>query len=157
MPKGAKNDLSKDKPRSRKGTSPSRKTSPRSPKVAPRSRKMTPREETARSFERAMARQKPDKYILRLYITGLTPRSSRAVENLKAVCEEYLQGHYELEIVDIYQHPNLMEGEQIFAAPTLIKKLPEPLRRLVGDMSDKDRVLLGLDLKPKKKEPLPKD
>lgn len=105
---------------------------------------------TLDAFERA-ARKKPSRYVLRLYVTGMTAKSIRAIENLKAICEEYLQGRYDLEIVDIYQHPVLMRGEQIIAAPTLIKKLPEPLRRLVGDMSDRDRVLLGLDLRPKSK------
>jgi circadian clock protein KaiB len=106
---------------------------------------------TLKEFERAAARKQPARYVLRLYVTGMTPKSIRAIENLKAICEEYLPGRYDLEIVDIYQHPVLMRGEQIIAAPTLIKKLPEPLRRLVGDMSDRDRVLLGLDLRPKSK------
>jgi circadian clock protein KaiB len=84
---------------------------------------------------------------LRLYLTGTTPASVRALANLKRICEEHLQGQYELEVIDIYQRPSLLEGEQIFAAPTLIKKLPHPLRRLVGDMSDTEAVLLGLDLR----------
>jgi circadian clock protein KaiB len=84
---------------------------------------------------------------LRLYLTGTTPASVRALANLKRICEEHLQGQYELEVIDIYQRPSLLKGEQIFAAPTLIKKLPPPLRRLVGDMSDTERVLLGLDLR----------
>jgi circadian clock protein KaiB len=87
------------------------------------------------------------KYILRLYIAGMTPNSQRAVENMKKICEEYLQNRYELEIIDIYQQPSLAEGEQIIAAPTLIKQLPLPLRRLIGDMSNTEKVLLGLDLK----------
>lgn len=88
-------------------------------------------------------------YKLRLYITGMTPNSKRAVENIKNICEEYLQGRYELEVVDIYQQPKLAEGEQIIAAPTLIKHAPHPLRRLIGDMSDTDKVLSGLDLMKK--------
>jgi circadian clock protein KaiB len=104
-----------------------------------------------KKLERTAARKQDARYVLRLYVTGMTPKSTRAIENLKAICEEYLHGRYHLEIVDIYQHPVLMRGEQIVAAPTLIKKLPEPLRRLVGDMSDRERVLLGLDLKPKEK------
>ncbi len=104
---------------------------------------------TTAEFERALTRTKTEKYLLRLYITGMTARSTRAIENIRAVCEEHLKGHYELEIIDIYQHPNLAEGEQIIAAPTLIKKLPVPLRRMVGDLSDKERVLLGLDLRSK--------
>ncbi len=102
---------------------------------------------TTAEFERAAARKASSRYVLRLYVTGMTPNSTRAIENLRAICEEYLPHRYELEIVDIYQHPVLMRGEQIIAAPTLIKKLPEPLRRLVGDMSDRERVLLGLDLR----------
>ncbi|MDD5658027.1 MAG: circadian clock KaiB family protein [Elusimicrobia bacterium] len=87
------------------------------------------------------------RYVLRLYVTGLTPRSTRAIANVKAVCEAHLAGRYDLEIVDIYRKPELAKGEQIIAAPTLIKKLPLPLRRLVGDLSRQDRVLLGLDLR----------
>ncbi len=102
-------------------------------------------------FERVVSQKDEAKYVLRLYVTGMTRNSTRAIENLRAICEEYLPGRYDLEIIDIYQHPVLMQGEQIIAAPTLIKKLPEPLRRLVGDMSDKERVLLGLDLRHHRK------
>ena len=87
------------------------------------------------------------RYVLRLYVTGMTSRSSAAVAAIKAVCEEYLQGRYDLEVIDIYQHPVLAKDEQIIAAPTLVKQLPAPLRRLIGDLSDKERVLLGLDLR----------
>jgi len=86
-------------------------------------------------------------YILRLYLTGTTPASVRALHNIKQICDEHLPGRYELEVIDIYQRPTLLEGEQIIAAPTLIKKLPLPLRRLVGDMSATEKVLLGLDLR----------
>ncbi len=99
------------------------------------------------AFEQAVPDQANTRYLLRLYITGMTPHSSRAIENLRAICEEYLPNQYDLEIIDIYQHPVLLEGEQIIAAPTLIKKLPAPIRRLVGDMSNKESVLLGLDLR----------
>ncbi len=88
------------------------------------------------------------RYVLRLYVTGMTPRSGRAVKNLRAICNEYLDGRYDLEIIDIYQQPVLTKGEQIIAAPTLVKKLPLPMRRIIGDMSDRDRVLVGLDLVP---------
>ncbi len=98
-------------------------------------------------FEKALRDSYTEKYVLRLYITGMTPASTRALENLRSICEEHLKGRYELEIVDIYQHPNLAKGEQIVATPTLIKKLPQPLRHFVGDLSNKDRVLLGLDLR----------
>ena len=87
-----------------------------------------------------------DKYILRLYITGTTHRSALAITNLKKICEEYLEGRYELEVIDLFKHPSLAKDEQILAAPTLIKKLPLPFRRFIGDMSDKEKVLMGLDL-----------
>lgn len=103
-----------------------------------------------RRLERAATEEKQKRYLLRLYVTGMTAKSTRAIANLRAICDEYLQGRYELEIIDIYRRPVLLQGEQIVAAPTLIKRLPHPLRRLVGDMSNKDRVLLGLDLKPQK-------
>ncbi len=105
---------------------------------------------TTAAFERALKRRSKEKYVLRLYVTGMTPRSMRAIENLEQICSEYLKGRCKIEIIDIYQRPQLMHGEQIIAAPTLIKKLPVPLRRLVGDLSDKERVLFGLDLKSKK-------
>ncbi len=88
-----------------------------------------------------------DIYILRLYITGSTSRSILAIKNLKNICEKYLEGQYELEIIDLYQNPGLAEGEQIIAAPTLIKELPLPFRRIIGDLSNKEKVLLGLDLR----------
>jgi circadian clock protein KaiB len=119
---------------------------PRKDAIMPEAKKKTTTEE----FEEALAQSKPEKYVLRLYITGMTPRSTRAIESIRNLCEAHLQGRYELEIVDIYQKPTLLQGEQIIAAPTLIKKLPLPLRRLVGDLSDTERVLVGLDLRPKK-------
>ncbi len=91
------------------------------------------------------------KYVLRLYITGTTPRSEEAIRNIKKICEQELKGRYELEIIDIYQQPELAKKEQILAAPTLIRKLPLPLRKLVGDMSDKERVVVGLEIQPEKK------
>jgi len=105
---------------------------------------------TTEKFEEALAKPRTEKYVLRLYITGMTSRSSQAIENIRSICEAHLQGRYQLEIVDIYQNPGLAQGEQILAAPTLIKKLPLPLRRLVGDLSNEERVLVGLDLRPKK-------
>lgn len=90
------------------------------------------------------------KYVLRLYVAGINPRSSSAIKSITTICEEHLKGHYELEIVDIYQQPTLAKGEQIIAAPTLIKKLPLPLRRFIGNLADEDRILVGLDLRPKK-------
>jgi circadian clock protein KaiB len=87
------------------------------------------------------------RYLLRLFVTGMTPRSTDAIARIKAICEEYLPGHYELEVIDIYQQPEVARVEQIVATPTLIKKLPLPLRRLVGDLADKKRVLLGLNIR----------
>jgi circadian clock protein KaiB len=97
-------------------------------------------------LEKAAATKKKEKYVLRLYITGMTPRSMRAAMNIKEICEKHLKGRYELEIVDILRSPVLAQGEQIIAAPTLVKKLPLPLRKFIGDLSDTERVLLGLDL-----------
>jgi circadian clock protein KaiB len=88
-----------------------------------------------------------EKHVLRLYVTGMTPRSTEAIARIKMICEERLAGRYQLDVVDIYQQPSLAKGEQIIATPTLIKALPLPLRRLVGDLSNKERVLLGLDLR----------
>jgi circadian clock protein KaiB len=98
-------------------------------------------------FEQLAQEPAQEKYLLRLYVTGMTPRSTEAIGRIKAVCEEHLAERYELEVIDIYQQPALAKGEQIVATPTLIKKLPLPLRRLVGDLSNKQRVLLGLDLR----------
>lgn len=92
--------------------------------------------------------QADETYVLRLYVTGTTPRSIRAIANLKQICEEHLKGRYTLEVIDLYQQPGLADGDQIVAVPTLIKRLPEPLKRLIGDMSDTDKVLVGLDLRP---------
>jgi len=92
------------------------------------------------------AAETSERYVLRLYVTGMTARSARAVKNLQSICDEYLKGRYDLEVIDIYQQPVLTRGEQIIAAPTLIKKLPLPMRRIIGDMSNRERVLLGLDL-----------
>jgi circadian clock protein KaiB len=105
---------------------------------------------TTENYEEALNRPKTERYVLRLYITGMTPRSAHAIENIRTLCEAHLQGRYELEIIDIYQSPSLVQGEQIIATPTLIRKLPLPLRRLVGDLSNEERVLMGLDLQPKK-------
>jgi circadian clock protein KaiB len=89
----------------------------------------------------------PAEYVLRLYVTGATPQSLKAITNLKSICEQHLKDRYVLEIIDIYQQPKLAEGDQIIAAPTLIKRLPSPLKKLIGDMSDTEKVLVGLDLR----------
>ena len=89
-----------------------------------------------------------DKFKLRLYITGKTPKSERAIANLKEICEKELKGLYELQIIDVLESPQLAEDEKILATPTLIKDLPPPLKRIIGDLSNSDKVLLGLDLSP---------
>ena len=98
-------------------------------------------------FEQKKEKLKKDNYLLRLYVAGSTPQSVRAIDNIKKICEAYLKGRYELEVIDLYQNPNLAHGEQIIAAPTLIKKLPGPLRRIIGDLSNTERVLVGLDIR----------
>ena len=106
--------------------------------------------DTTEAFEKsAAAPASEEHYVLRLYVTGMTPRSTEAFAAIKALCEERLHGRYDLEVIDIYQHPQLAIDEQIIAVPTLVKKLPAPLRRLVGDLSNVERVLLGLDLRRK--------
>lgn len=104
-------------------------------------------ETSAEHYEKKLNKPLRENYLLRLYVTGSTPHSVRAIENIKKICEEHLKGRYELEVIDLYQKPELAKGEQIIAAPTLIKKLPQPLRRIIGDMSNTERVLVGLDLK----------
>lgn len=98
-------------------------------------------------YARSVRESENKTYLLKLYVTGTSPQSIRAIANIKKICEEHLKGLYELEVVDLYQRPQLAKGEQIIAAPTLIRKLPLPLRRLIGDMSDTERVLVGLDLR----------
>ena len=99
------------------------------------------------AFEQSRVTPSGPRYKLLLYVAGMTPRSVRAIANIKQICEEHLKGRYALQVIDIYQQPLPAEGEQIIAVPTLIKKLPPPLRRLIGDLSDRERVLIGLDLK----------
>ena len=101
----------------------------------------------AEAIEKAPAGRDSEAYVLRLYVTGLTPRSNLAIANVRKICDEHLAGRYELEVIDLYQQPKLAKGEQIIAAPTLIKTLPLPLRRLIGDMSNTEKFLIGLDLK----------
>lgn len=105
----------------------------------------------ARSLRSAIAAAASNgrKYVLRLYVTGASSRSRSAIVNINAICHEHLEGKYDLEVIDIYQKPALAKDEQIVAAPTLIKQLPLPLRRIIGDLSDHDSVLFGLDLKRK--------
>jgi circadian clock protein KaiB len=86
---------------------------------------------------------------LRLYVAGQTPRSVGAFTNLKKICEEHLQGRYELEIIDLVQNPSLARGDQILAVPTLVRRLPKPIKKIIGDLSNRERVLVGLDLRPR--------
>ena len=99
------------------------------------------------AFEEALDRIKDGKYVLRLYVAGMNPKSTQAIENIKRICEEHLPGKYQLEVIDIYQYPIFAKDGQIVAAPTLIKELPPPLRKLIGSMADTERVLVGMDLK----------
>jgi circadian clock protein KaiB len=86
------------------------------------------------------------RYKLRLFITGSTPRSTAAIQNMRRICAEHLEGNYDLEVIDVYQHPDATRDYQIVATPTLVKVLPEPLRKIIGDLSDRERVLAGLNL-----------
>lgn len=102
-----------------------------------------------KAFEKALSRQPAGAfYLLSLFVTGSTPKSLRAIQNIRAFCEERLHGRYELKVIDIYQHPEQVEPEQIVVTPTLVKKLPLPLRRLIGDLSNLDRLQTGLDIVP---------
>ena len=98
------------------------------------------------AFEKHIKRGRKRRYSLRLYVSGVTPRSLQAIEHIKQLCETHLKGRYDLVVVDMYQQPELAKQEQILAAPTLIKRLPPPLRRFIGDMTKTDRLLAGLDL-----------
>jgi circadian clock protein KaiB len=86
-------------------------------------------------------------YNLRLYVAGQTPKSITALANLKKICEEHLSGRYQIEVIDLLEHPQLAAGDQILAVPTLVRRLPEPLKRIIGNLSDMERVLVGLDLR----------
>ncbi len=87
-------------------------------------------------------------YELRLYVAGQTPKSVTALTNLKRYCEEYLKGRYKIEVIDLLKHPQLAEGDQILAIPTLVRKVPVPIRKIIGDLSNEERVLVGLDIRP---------
>ena len=101
----------------------------------------------AQAFEQSLKGSSTGEYILHLYVTGVTSRSTRAIMNIKGICDKYLKGRYKLEVIDIYQQPKLAKDEQIVAAPTLIKSFPLPLRRFVGDLSNTERIVTGLDLR----------
>jgi len=106
-------------------------------------------EENLPNLEEALADRAGAHYELRLYVAGFTPRSVTAIATVKKICEEQLRGRYELEVVNLYDVPTLAKDEQIVAVPTLIKKLPLPLRRVIGDMADTNKLLVGLDLSKK--------
>jgi circadian clock protein KaiB len=101
-------------------------------------------------LEKTLLDREKQRYVLKLYVTGVTLASSRAVERVRAVCEKHLQGRYELEVIDIYQLPALAKDEQIIATPTLIKVLPAPLRRYIGNLMNVEKVLFGVDLREKR-------
>jgi circadian clock protein KaiB len=106
-------------------------------------------ETTTQEFERLLKEAPTDTYyLLRLFVTGSTPRSVTAIANIRAICERFLAGRVDLEVVDIYQQPSEARNEQIIAAPTLVRELPKPPRRMVGDLSDAHKVLVGLNLIP---------
>jgi circadian clock protein KaiB len=105
--------------------------------------------DATKDFELALHETDKGTYVLRLYVSGMTPNSLRAVENVRKICAEHLEGRYQLEIIDIYQQPIFAKEGQIVAAPTLVKELPPPLRKFIGDMSQTERILLGLDVRSK--------
>jgi circadian clock protein KaiB len=107
-------------------------------------RQAAPRRSTAK---RAAAGKKPAQWDLRLYVAGQTARSAIALQNLRRICETYLEGEYQLEVVDVLKNPQLARGDQILALPTLVRKLPQPMKKIIGDLSHEERVLIGLDLR----------
>ena len=108
-----------------------------------------PHQDASAAFEQALQEKDQDHYLLKLYVSGMTPNSQRAIKNVQKICEEHLQGRFELDIIDIYQQPIFAKEGQIVAAPTLVKELPTPLRKFIGDMSQTERILAGLDLRKK--------
>ena len=110
-------------------------------------KKIMSEQETTADFESLSENNnKKDTYILRLYVTGSTPQSLRAIKNIRTICEENLKGRYNLEVINLYEHPEIAKTEQIIASPTLVKKLPLPLRRIIGDLSNLEKVLVGMGL-----------
>ena len=109
-----------------------------------------PLQDTTEAYEMTYLETDKGNYVLRLYVSGMTPNSQRAIENVRKICAEHLEGRYQLEIIDIYQQPIFAKEGQIVATPTLVKELPEPLRKFVGDLSQTERILLGLDIRTRK-------
>lgn len=108
-----------------------------------------PVQDSKAAFEQALQETDHPHYLLKLYVSGMTPKSQRAIENVQKICEEHLKGRFELEIIDIYQQPIFAKDGQIVAVPTLVKELPPPLRKFIGDLSQTERILAGLDLRRK--------
>ena len=113
--------------------------------------KSTPRKKTHLSTNGKTPQVDPDlhSWNLRLYVAGQTPRSLTAFKNLKDICEQYLKGEYQIEVIDLMENPTLARGDQILAIPTLVRKLPQPIRKIIGDLSNTERVLVGLDIQPR--------
>jgi circadian clock protein KaiB len=105
--------------------------------------------DSTKAFEETLQDEQKKKFVLRLYISGTTPKSSRAIRNIKKICDEHLQGRCELDVIDVYQQPGLAVEEDILATPTLVKKLPLPIRKFIGDLSDMEHTLVGLNIVPK--------
>jgi circadian clock protein KaiB len=103
-----------------------------------------------KSKPRARIKRPSKTYELRLYVAGQTPKSLAAFANLKKICEEHLAGQYEIEVIDLLKHPQLASGDQILAIPTLVRKLPQPIKKIIGDLSNTERVLVGLDIREQK-------
>jgi circadian clock protein KaiB len=114
------------------------------PKASPTAK---PKSSPTTTFEKMLRKTaEEERYELKLYVTGTSPRSGQAIANVRSLCEEYLPGRYDLEVIDIYQQPSVAVSEQIVAAPTLIKKTPAPPRRMIGDLSNRDKILVGLNI-----------
>lgn len=111
-------------------------------------RPSTKKNVTRKASTNGSDRLHPAVWILRLYVAGMTPTSIRAFENLKKICEEHLQGAYKIEVIDLLERPKLASGDQIIAVPTLVRRLPTPVKKIIGDLSNTERVLVGLDLRP---------
>ena len=104
-------------------------------------------------MKRKRARRPQDEWILRLYTAGETARSAAALQNLESICEQHLKGRYRIEVVDLLKHPQLARGDQIVAVPTLVRRLPPPMKRIIGDLSNENSVLVGLDLRSRARKP----
>ena len=113
-------------------------------------KKSSPKKKAARPLKSKTLKPKSDFWQLRLYVAGNTPKSAAAIANLKRYCEVHLKGRYQIDVIDLLKHPQLAAGDQILAVPTLVRKVPVPVRKIIGDLSNEEKVLVGLDLKPLK-------